>query len=267
MTASSILSALLLSRQPLSLPWTLTITSPPRAPPPRRPLFHLQTGLPRRQADGRRRRPPGPRRRAPRVRAGTSRKTLIETKEIERVGIAHPLSRPPSRRRRSFFLQIEFEPSFLSSLCSAPRALFSALCNQGMCVDALRAATIEVRAMSAFSNGKAARMIPARGRKKKKKKPPFSSTSSTSSFSLSSFSLLSLSLLSLSLFKLQRLLLQVDDRLGGEGTGKILGVSGAEGWAFVIVPTIIWSLYWASQKDIGDGPPRRGEGDDSGLSL
>jgi len=171
MTASSILSALLLSRQPLSLPWTLTITSPPRAPPPRRPLFHLQTGLPRRQADGRRRRPPGPRRRAPRVRAGTSRKTLIETKEIERVGIAHPLSRPPSRRRRSFFLQIEFEPSFLSSLCSAPRALFSALCNQGMCVDALRAATIEVRAMSAFSNGKAARMIPARGRKKKKKKP------------------------------------------------------------------------------------------------
>ena len=60
---------------------------------------------------------------------------------------------------------------------------------------------------------------------------------------------------------------QVDDRLGGEGTGKILGVSGAEGWAFVIVPTIIWSLYWASQKDIGDGPPRRGEGDDSGLSL
>ena len=171
MTASSILSALLLSRQPSSLPWTLTFTSPPRAPPPRRPLFHLQTGLPCRQADGRRRRPPGPRRRAPRVRAGTSRKTLIETKEIERVGIAHPLSRPPSRRRRSFFLQIEFEPSLLSSLCSAPRALFSALCNQGMCVDALRAATIEVRAMSAFSNGKAARMIPARGIKKKKKKP------------------------------------------------------------------------------------------------
>ena len=203
MTASSILSALLLSRQPSSLPWTLTFTSPPRAPPPRRPLFHLQTGLPCRQADGRRRRPPGPRRRAPRVRAGTSRKTLIETKEIERVGIAHPLSRPPSRRRRSFFLQIEFEPSLLSSLCSAPRALFSALCNQGMCVDALRAATIEVRAMSAFSNGKAARMIPARGRKKKKKaerrRPPFSSTSSTLSFSLSSFSLLSLSLLSLPL--------------------------------------------------------------------
>ena len=60
---------------------------------------------------------------------------------------------------------------------------------------------------------------------------------------------------------------QVDDRLGGEGTGKILGVSGAEGWAFVVVPTIIWSLYWASQKDIGDGPKSGGEGEDSGLSL
>lgn len=60
---------------------------------------------------------------------------------------------------------------------------------------------------------------------------------------------------------------QVDDRLGGEGTGKILGISGPEGWAFVVVPTLIWSLYWASQKDIGDGPKSGGEGEDSGLSL
>ena len=112
-------------------------------------------------------------------------------------------------------------------------------------------------------------MIPARGRKKKK------SRTATAAFFLDLFHLVffliiifsPLSLSPLSLFKLQRVLLQVDDRLGGEGTGKILGVSGAEGWAFVIVPTIIWSLYWASQKDIGDGPPRGGEGDDSGLSL
>ena len=126
-TASSILSALLLSRQPLSLPWTLTITSPPPAPPPRRPLFHLQTGLPRRQVDGRRRRPPGPRRRAPRVRAGTSRKTLIETKEIERVGMAAlvpSLVLPLADNVLSFF---KLSSNLFYPRCASRRALCSLL--------------------------------------------------------------------------------------------------------------------------------------------
>lgn len=60
---------------------------------------------------------------------------------------------------------------------------------------------------------------------------------------------------------------QVDDRLAGEGTGKALGISGAEGWAVPIVFALIWSLYYGATREIGDGPPKRGSGDDSGLSL
>lgn len=56
--------------------------------------------------------------------------------------------------------------------------------------------------------------------------------------------------------------LQVDDRLGGEGTGKILGVSGIEGWAIIGVFTLIWAGYYASQRDLGGG-----KNDDSGMSL
>lgn len=55
---------------------------------------------------------------------------------------------------------------------------------------------------------------------------------------------------------------QVDDRLGGEGTGKILGVGGIEGWAIIGVFTAIWAAYYASQKDLGGDKT-----DDSGLGL
>ena len=102
---------------------------PPPAPPPRRPLFHLQTGLPRRQVDGRRRRPPGPRRRAPRVRAGTSRKTLIGAKEIERVGMAAlvpSLVLPLADNVLSFF-EIELEPFFILAVLRAARSVLCSL--------------------------------------------------------------------------------------------------------------------------------------------
>ncbi len=60
---------------------------------------------------------------------------------------------------------------------------------------------------------------------------------------------------------------QVDERLNGDGTGKILGVGGVEGWAILIVFTLVWSLFYAAQKQLGEGPKNRGKGDDSGLSL
>ena len=56
----------------------------------------------------------------------------------------------------------------------------------------------------------------------------------------------------------------MDQRLGGEGTGKILGVGGPEGIAIVVVFGLIWALYSAGAKFVGDG---RSSGDDSGLSL
>jgi photosystem II PsbW protein len=59
----------------------------------------------------------------------------------------------------------------------------------------------------------------------------------------------------------------VDERLNGDGTGKILGVGGVEGWAILIVFSLVWSLFYAAQKQLGDGPSNRGKGDDSGLSL
>lgn len=57
----------------------------------------------------------------------------------------------------------------------------------------------------------------------------------------------------------------MDERLGGEGTGKILGISSVEGWPVLIVFGLIWALYYASQKDLDN--QSKGEGDDSGLSL
>lgn len=39
------------------------------------------------------------------------------------------------------------------------------------------------------------------------------------------------------------------------------------GWALPIVAGIIYSLFYASTREIGDGPAKRGKGDDSGLSL
>lgn len=55
---------------------------------------------------------------------------------------------------------------------------------------------------------------------------------------------------------------QVDERLGGEGTGKSLGVSGIEGWAVVIVFGLVWAAYYQATKELGGDA-----GDDSGLSL
>eukprot|EP00884_Botryococcus_braunii_P016546 jgi/Botrbrau1/3575/Bobra.0078s0030.1 len=57
----------------------------------------------------------------------------------------------------------------------------------------------------------------------------------------------------------------VDDRLNGDGTGKILGIAfGPEGWAILLVFTLVWALFYAATKDVGDG---RGSGEDSGLTL
>jgi len=51
----------------------------------------------------------------------------------------------------------------------------------------------------------------------------------------------------------------------GDGTGKILGIdSGIEAIVFLSVFTLIWVLYFNSQKDLDDG---RDGSDDGGLSL
>ena len=57
---------------------------------------------------------------------------------------------------------------------------------------------------------------------------------------------------------------QVDDRLNGDGTGKILGIGSVEGWAILIVFALVWSLYYAAQTDLDKG---KNSGDDGGLSL
>merc|ERR1712232_1123935 len=44
----------------------------------------------------------------------------------------------------------------------------------------------------------------------------------------------------------------VDDRLAGEGTGKILGINdGILGFVIVGVFTLVWSLYYVAQKEMG----------------
>ena len=57
---------------------------------------------------------------------------------------------------------------------------------------------------------------------------------------------------------------QVDQRLAGEGTGKILGIGGPEGIAIAVVFALVWTLYQGGTKAVGDG---RNSGDDSGMSL
>jgi photosystem II PsbW protein len=45
----------------------------------------------------------------------------------------------------------------------------------------------------------------------------------------------------------------VDDRLNGDGTGRPFGVNDpALGWVIVGVAGAIWTLYFTSQKDLGD---------------
>ncbi len=60
-------------------------------------------------------------------------------------------------------------------------------------------------------------------------------------------------------------LLQVDSRLNGDGTGKALGIdAGIEAIALLGVFTLVWALFYSSQRDLDAG---RSGGDDSGLSL
>ena len=54
----------------------------------------------------------------------------------------------------------------------------------------------------------------------------------------------------------------VDERLGGEGTGQVLGLSDpALGWIFFGVITLVWALYFVFSQGLPEGD------DDSGLSL
>jgi hypothetical protein len=58
-------------------------------------------------------------------------------------------------------------------------------------------------------------------------------------------------------------LVQVDDRLNGDGVGFPLGVSDpALGWVIGGVATLIWIAYFIAQKDFGNF-----EDDDSGVGL
>ena len=46
---------------------------------------------------------------------------------------------------------------------------------------------------------------------------------------------------------------QVDERLNGDGTGKPLGINDEQlVFAMVGVFTLVWSLWFNSQKDLGD---------------
>jgi photosystem II PsbW protein len=56
---------------------------------------------------------------------------------------------------------------------------------------------------------------------------------------------------------------QVDERLNGDGTGLPFGVNDPVlGWVIVGVAGLVWSLYFAAQKDFGNF-----EDDESGLGL
>jgi photosystem II PsbW protein len=58
---------------------------------------------------------------------------------------------------------------------------------------------------------------------------------------------------------------QVDERLNGDGTGKILGISDSIlGWVILGVFTLVWTQYFAAQKDVDGGVDTD---DDSGLTL
>mmetsp|Transcript_31291 Transcript_31291/g.99829 ORF Transcript_31291/g.99829 Transcript_31291/m.99829 type:complete len:122 (-) Transcript_31291:268-633(-) len=55
----------------------------------------------------------------------------------------------------------------------------------------------------------------------------------------------------------------VDDRMNGDGTGRILGVNEPVlGWVILGTFTTVWGLYSIAAKGLGGG-----SGDDSGLSL
>lgn len=55
----------------------------------------------------------------------------------------------------------------------------------------------------------------------------------------------------------------VDDRLAGEGTGKIFGINDSSlFWNMLAIFGTVWAVYFVSQRDLGGD-----EGEDSGLSL
>eukprot|EP00746_Dinoflagellata_sp_MGD_P160259 gnl/MRDRNA2_/MRDRNA2_86891_c0_seq1.p1 gnl/MRDRNA2_/MRDRNA2_86891_c0~~gnl/MRDRNA2_/MRDRNA2_86891_c0_seq1.p1 ORF type:complete len:100 (+),score=7.35 gnl/MRDRNA2_/MRDRNA2_86891_c0_seq1:41-340(+) len=54
----------------------------------------------------------------------------------------------------------------------------------------------------------------------------------------------------------------VDDRLAGEGTGKIVGINDPIlGWVILGVFTTVWALYTAATKELG------GQQEEDGLGL
>merc|ERR1712054_95926 len=54
----------------------------------------------------------------------------------------------------------------------------------------------------------------------------------------------------------------VDDRLAGEGTGKIIGINDPIlGWVIIGVFTTVWALYTAATKELG------GQQEEDGLGL
>ena len=56
--------------------------------------------------------------------------------------------------------------------------------------------------------------------------------------------------------------LQVDDRLGGDGTGLAFGVNDPVlGWHMAGVFATIWAVFYLATRELG------GKSDDSGLSL
>ena len=62
------------------------------------------------------------------------------------------------------------------------------------------------------------------------------------------------------------LIIQVDERLNGDGTGLILGINDELlGFILLTIPAVIFSQFFYAQKD--EGIAAGGEDDDSGLSL
>mmetsp|Transcript_29086 Transcript_29086/g.69488 ORF Transcript_29086/g.69488 Transcript_29086/m.69488 type:complete len:123 (-) Transcript_29086:66-434(-) len=57
----------------------------------------------------------------------------------------------------------------------------------------------------------------------------------------------------------------VDQRLGGEGTGKALGINDSVlGWIILGVFTLVWTQFYSAQKDVDPNSP---DDEDSGLTL
>lgn len=56
---------------------------------------------------------------------------------------------------------------------------------------------------------------------------------------------------------------QVDERLAGEGTSAIFGITaGPEAWAIFLTFGVIWAVYATTAKSLGNA-----NNEDSGMSL